>query len=184
ATLMFVSQTETLSSMNYRMMSQARYGAESGIHQAANYLLSTAYTDVEPGTAADPFAPFPGVYDTSGPAVTFNDGGVKREVRLSSDPTIAAYYPIGAVKTDFANIATGSLDGASGTVSYTATARLLAMRQIDNRMTDKKNTLQTWEITAKGRLTGTQTAEVEVSAIIDVQPFSLYTYAAFADDTG
>ena len=28
--LMFVSQTETASSMNYRLMSQARYGAESG----------------------------------------------------------------------------------------------------------------------------------------------------------
>src|SRR5215467_1936341 len=36
----------------------------------------------------------------------------------------------------------------------------------------------------QGKLTGAQTAEVEVSAIIDVQPFSLYTYAAFADDTG
>lgn len=184
ATLMFVSQTETLSSMNYRMMSQARYGAESGIHQAANYLLSTAYTDVEPGTATDPFAPFPGVYVTNGSPVKWNNGGVKKDVILSSDPGVAQNYPIDAVKTAFANAATGTLDVASGTVTYTATARLLAMRQIDDRMTAKKNTLQTWEITAKGKLTGTQTAEVEVSAIIDVQPFSLYTYAAFADDTG
>jgi type II secretory pathway component PulK len=28
ASLMFLSQTETYSSMNYRLMSQARYGAE------------------------------------------------------------------------------------------------------------------------------------------------------------
>jgi hypothetical protein len=34
--LMFVSNTETLSSHNYRLMSQARYGAESGLHTAAN----------------------------------------------------------------------------------------------------------------------------------------------------
>ena len=39
ATLMFLSQTETYSSMNYRLMSQARYGAESGLHRANNYLL-------------------------------------------------------------------------------------------------------------------------------------------------
>ena len=44
ASLMFLSQTETYSSMNYRLMSQARYGAESGIQKAANHLLST---DVE-----------------------------------------------------------------------------------------------------------------------------------------
>ena len=41
ASLMFLSQTETYSSMNYRMMSQARYGAESGIQKATNYLLNT-----------------------------------------------------------------------------------------------------------------------------------------------
>ena len=72
-TLMFVSQTETASSMNYRMMSQARYGAESGIHQAANYLLSPAYTNIEPGTATDPFNPFPGVYVTNGTSVQWNN---------------------------------------------------------------------------------------------------------------
>ena len=48
---MFVSKTETLSSHNYRLMSQARYGAESGIHQATNYLLSNAYLNVSPGSA-------------------------------------------------------------------------------------------------------------------------------------
>ena len=43
SSLVFVSQTETLSSHNYRLMSQARYGAESGLHKAANYLLSSAF---------------------------------------------------------------------------------------------------------------------------------------------
>src|SRR2546421_10865428 len=44
ASLMFLSQTETYASLNYRLMSQARYGGESGVHKAANYLLSAAYT--------------------------------------------------------------------------------------------------------------------------------------------
>src|SRR5262249_31776659 len=117
-TLMFVSQTETASSMNYRMMSQARYGAESGIHQAANYLLSAAYTNVEPGTATDPFNPFPGVYTTNVSPVLWNNS----EVRLSSEPGVTQNYPINSVKTDFANAATGTLNVLSGTVTYTATA--------------------------------------------------------------
>src|SRR5262249_62153497 len=55
SSLIFVTQTETLSSMNYRLMSQARYGAESGVHSAANYLLNTY---VAPGAAGDPLGNF------------------------------------------------------------------------------------------------------------------------------
>ena len=39
--LVFVSRTEALSSLNYKTMSQTRYGAESGIHRVANHLLWT-----------------------------------------------------------------------------------------------------------------------------------------------
>src|SRR5207248_945011 len=53
ASLLFVSQTETWSSMNYRLMSQARYGAEAGVNSAVNYLVKTY---VPPGTVADPMA--------------------------------------------------------------------------------------------------------------------------------
>ncbi len=42
--LLFVGQSETWASMNYRMMTQARYGAEAGINQAANFLQSASYT--------------------------------------------------------------------------------------------------------------------------------------------
>ena len=40
ASMMFLAQTETASSINYRLMSQARYGAESGVHAATNFLLN------------------------------------------------------------------------------------------------------------------------------------------------
>src|SRR6201984_2848152 len=46
--LLFVGQSETWASMNYRMMTQARYGAEAGVNQAANYIQNT-YT--QPTTA-------------------------------------------------------------------------------------------------------------------------------------
>ena len=49
ASLATVGRTETLSSLNYKTMSQARYGAESGLHSAANYLI---HTYVPPGVDA------------------------------------------------------------------------------------------------------------------------------------
>src|SRR5438105_5764486 len=50
--LMFLSQTETSSSRNYRTMSQARYAGEAGIHKAINYLLNT-YTNPSSYTSYD-----------------------------------------------------------------------------------------------------------------------------------
>ncbi len=41
ASLATVGRTETMSSLNYKTMSQARYAAESGLHSAANYLIHT-----------------------------------------------------------------------------------------------------------------------------------------------
>src|SRR4249920_3919459 len=71
ATLMTVAQTETDSSHNYRLMSQARYGAESAIHKTTNYLLNTY---VPPATlnVADPIA----AYNTTVSPVTWNNAPV------------------------------------------------------------------------------------------------------------
>ena len=67
AGLMVLADSETYSSMNYRMMSQARYGAEAGVNRAANHLM-TAYQ--VPGTVADPLA----AYDMTVSPVTFPNG--------------------------------------------------------------------------------------------------------------
>ena len=62
--LMFVAQTQTYASMSYRLMTQARHGAESGAQKAVNYLLNS-YTP--PGGASDPIS----VYTTTtSPAFT------------------------------------------------------------------------------------------------------------------
>ena len=54
ASLMFLSQTETYATMNYRMMSQARYAGEAGVQKAAHFLLdSTQYTVPAVGAADD-----------------------------------------------------------------------------------------------------------------------------------
>ena len=56
ASLMFLSQTETYSTQNYRMMSQARYGAEAGVQKAGNFLFDTTQY-AKPGTVAGDAAP-------------------------------------------------------------------------------------------------------------------------------
>src|SRR6266536_3888619 len=67
ASLMFLSQTETYSSLNYRLMSQARYGAESGVHKTANYIL---YTYKAPGNLGANAADLIGSYDITKSPVT------------------------------------------------------------------------------------------------------------------
>ncbi len=58
ASMMFLSQSETWASMNYRLMTQTRYGAEAGVHAAANFLLNN-YVPPAP-TAGTPPPPPPG----------------------------------------------------------------------------------------------------------------------------
>jgi hypothetical protein len=172
--LMFVSQTETWSSYNYRLTSQARYGAESGIHRAANHLL---YAYVAPETGgADPLAN----YNTTVSPVTF-DG---EPVVLSSDAAVEPNYPIDAIQDAFADATTGSLDVTNGSVNYTASATLLSMRQFTDVYAGASRTVQTWLITAVGEVPGPRTAKVEASAIVERQVSPVFTYAAFATHSG
>src|SRR6266851_3073747 len=60
ASLMFLSQSETYASMNYRIMSQTRYAAESGVQKASNFLLDPVFYPT-PGSGTDLLAN----YDTS-----------------------------------------------------------------------------------------------------------------------
>lgn len=177
ASLMFVSKTETLSSHNYRLMSQARYGAESGIHTAANYLLSGTYSAAAPGItgSGDPLAN----YVTTVSPVTYNGAPVV----LSWDSS-ASNYPITAVKTAFAAAAQGTLDVKDAPVTYKARATLKSMRQISDAFTGSLITLQTWDVTAEGSITGARNATVEVSSLIERQTTPVYAYAAFATDNG
>ena len=173
SSLMFVARTETLSSLNYKTMSQGRYGAESGVHVAANHLM---FTYAPPGTPADPIDN----YDMSASPVTFNGNPVV----LSSDPNVAANYPIAAVSAAFDAATTGTMNVGSGSVGYGARATLVSMRQVPDAYSGASVTLQTWEITGIGTIGGVGSANVEVSAVIDRQMVSAYRYAAFSTFDG
>jgi Tfp pilus assembly protein PilX len=176
ASLMFLSQTEAYSSMNYRLMSQARYGAESGIQKAANYLLNNYATPTPAG--ADPLA----AYNLNTSPVTLVANG--NAVVLSGDNTLKqSNYPVAAVQTAFAAAAKGTMASGATNVTYAPYATLLSMQQI-NLYSGGQATIQTWQITSQGSITTGRTAQVEVSAILETQPVPASLYAAFATSGG
>lgn len=174
AGMVHVARTESVSSASYTSMSQARYAAESGVAAAANYLLSSAYEGVMPGTAGDALAN----YSLTLSPVTLAGG---QPIVLSSDVGTPSNYPVAAVVTAFQAASSGTLAVGSGTVAYTARATLLGMRQIPDSITGDMLTLQTWEITGVGRrAAGLGSGEVEVTAVIDRTTRPVFSYAAFA----
>lgn len=167
--MMYVARTETLSTLNYRTMSQGRYGAESAVNRAAHHLLHQ-YT---------PPTDFTG-YDVTALPVTYN--GVP--VLLTSEPGGSSNYHDSGAAEAFAAAARGTLDVSDAVVSYAARARLLSMRRVQHAYTGLPVTIQKWEITGIGTIAGAGSAAVEVTAVIDRQIVPAYEYAAFASYSG
>src|SRR5262245_61929570 len=172
ATLIAVSTTETNSSFNYRQMSQARYGGESGINEAVNYLLNTYV----PPTKADLDA---GPYDLTKSPVQWNNAPV-----VLSSNAAQSHYPDDGIATAFAAASQGSLDMKNASVAYTTVATLRSMRSLTDAYSKQPVTIQTWEISGSGSIAGPKTALVEVSSVLERQPVPIYGYAAFATFEG
>jgi hypothetical protein len=171
SSLMFLSQTETYASMNYRMMSQARYAGEAGVNKAADFLLDDAQYTIPTTGGADDLAN----YDVSTSPVEF--GG--NPVVLSTDDT-EANYPVAAVQAAFKAAAAGTLAaGSNNSVGFTARAELITMQEFA-AYGGTPNVVQTWRITGIGNLDGAREATVEVEALIETPKVSATPYAAFA----
>jgi Tfp pilus assembly protein PilX len=175
--LMFLSQTETWSSLNYRLMSQARDGAEAGINSAANFIINN-YTP--PSTVTDPISNYNIVGVT---AVQYPAGATTgHDVVLSADSSASSNYPVSSVQDSFntANAGKGSITAGYTTVKYNTYAKLLYMQQASLYGSPNPGTIQTWEITSDGSIGGARGAQVEVSAILERQIGPTFKYAAFA----
>jgi hypothetical protein len=172
--LVFVSRTETLSSLSYKTMSQTRYAAESGVHRAANHLLWTYVPPIDPAQMA--------LFDITQSPVRVVANGRPAFLGTSAG---TSNYPDAAQVDAFVAASQGTLDVNVGTVGYSSTALLLAMRQIPHPFFPGQwITLQSWQITGTGTAGGAGSAEVEVSAIVERQAVPVYRYAAFATDPG
>jgi hypothetical protein len=173
ASLTVLSLSETYGSMNYRLMTQARYGAEAGVHKTVNFLI---YNYSDPPTGADTLA----LYDYSRSPVLAANG---QPVILSAANDVTANYPVQAVQDLYHAAGTGSLVFGNANVQYQASAKLIAMRQVDVYGSTTPVTVQTWLITSDGTTTGARNAKVEVTATLEREMIRLYQYAVFATAT-
>ena len=172
--LMFLSQTETSASRNYKTMSQARYAGEAGVHKAMNYLMSDAYTTTLAGTYGSLTT---GVYP-----VQWNGADVTLNPTTSGTPT----YPNSTVRAVYAAMFSGTandLPAGSANLKYTATAKLLSMQPVNVYGSNTKY-IQTWQITATGTVQGPLPATVDVTAILERDIAPAQTYAVFATGNG
>jgi Tfp pilus assembly protein PilX len=172
--LLFMARAETWSGMNYRMMTQARYGAEAGVNKAANFLQSTSYTAPTATQIATNFT------TTSSPVLYGGSPAV-----LSANSSLGSNnYPISSDATGFASNATGSLATGNATVNYAAYAKLLAIQSFTGYPSANSAVVEKWEITSDGTISGVRNAQVRVSAIMERQKSPTFAYAAFATATG
>jgi len=171
--LMFLSQTETWSSFNYRLMSQARDGAESGINSAANYIVNTY---VEPGGVADPTT----AYATTASPVTCCGNN---NVSLTTISGHTSSYPVSSVQTAYNTngVGKGSITAGNVTINYNTQADLISMHTAFQPFGSTTNTtVQTWKITSDGSISTVRAAKVEVSAILEQHITPTFNYAVFA----
>jgi Tfp pilus assembly protein PilX len=179
ASLMFLAQTETYASMNYRMMSQARYAGEAAVQKASDFLLDAVqYSVPTDANATDPL----GNFDRTRSPVRCAGGGctVGDPIVLSATAAVTSNYPAASVQTDFNLAAQGSLPaGTLTTVNYGAYATLIAMQEF-KAIGGTQNVVQTWEITGIGSLAGSRPATVEVVAVVETPKVPANNYAAFA----
>ena len=173
ASLIMVSQTETWSSQNYRLMTEARYGAESGVHKAANYLMNT-YTPPA-STGGDPI----GAYTTTTSPVKYGGNAV---VLTSSGS--GSNYPVSSVVTAYTNFVHGTLGAGTDAVTYDASAALVSMQQLTVYGSATPVTIQTWKIVGQGTINGPKSATVNVETILERQVQSVFAYAAFGTYNG
>jgi hypothetical protein len=175
ASLMFLSQSETWSGANYKMLTQARYGAEAGVNAAANYLM---YAYTPPTSTAG--------YNLNAYPVTDNNGN---PITLSSISGQQVNYPDATVENAFyaatnSQASNTSLAAGNTIVNYSATAKLLYMVRAMPFGSTTPVMIQTWELTGHGDIAGVRNAEVEVSAVMERQITPTFDYAAFATNNG
>jgi hypothetical protein len=203
--MMFLAQTETASSRNYRTMSQARYAGEAGIHRAISYLYNpnndaslynppSIFADY--GTTQSPVTCLSavncshvnllGACDASTVATAVNTGCI---VLVANYGGLSSNYPDATVRNAFSGAAQGTLavngsgsttNGALGTVGYGTAAILMSMRPVTVYGGFSK-VLQSWRIVSDGTAGPTTAlATVEVQATFERTLVPAETFAVFA----
>lgn len=186
--MMFLAQTETASSRNYRTMSQARYAAEAGVQEMANYLINTGF--VPSSASIDPTkspVPCTGIgcahtgtcssYTTIASAVANGCVVLGYSSATTNNPAGATHTP--ANSTLAVNASGVTNNAAFGTVTY-STAAILMSQQTIPVYGSSPGTVQTWLIVSDGTVPPSTSAIVEVSAVMEQMISDAETFAVFA----
>ena len=181
--LMFLSQTETSSTRNYRTMSQARYAGEAGVHKAINYLTSSAY--VAPTSVRQ-----------------LQPDGVAGHLHLRlyhhrpRRPVVAGVRELQLSGRDGGDrLQHGGAGDAGDQRRWHPEQRRAPdrhLRRLGEAHVDAPGrvygggtgVIQTWEITATGTVPGSLPATVEVTALLERHVVDAQTFAVFATGTG
>ena len=151
ASLMFLSQTETYASLNYRVMSQARYAAEAGVQKAANFLLDpTQYAMPTPVGGVGPVR----AYDTTKSPVPVQ----RRAGGAVGDGVGRIQLPGCGCENRVRGGGAGQPHGRATRRSRTsAYATLISMQKFES-YGGGQAVVQTWEITGDGGMQGSPKA--------------------------
>lgn len=160
ASVIFVADTDVLTTTNYRTLLQARYAAEAGAQVAANWL---AYTYTAPASTSS--------LDLTVTPVRYNGNPVV----LSATSGVTENYPDAPVQSAFRSaLQDVPLPGLLHT-SYSVTATLVSMVPGST-----SRPVQTWQITSQGTITGVRPGSVQVVLTIERPTAAQPGYAIFA----
>jgi Tfp pilus assembly protein PilX len=164
AAIIFVTQTETWSTSNYKAMVQARYAAEAGAQNTLNWLLYT-YTPPASMSAYD-LTKFP-----------VQDSATHSPIILSAMTGVTANYPDSTIQSAFSSaLKDTSVTGDGVPASYEVTAKLLTMLPGSGAFGTTLGIPQTWEITSQGNVAGVRNAQVQVVMRIERQGLPIFPY--------
>jgi Tfp pilus assembly protein PilX len=169
AGLVMLTQTETWTTTNYKMTTQARYAAESGLQETLNWLT---YNYTPPSTGLD-LTKSPVEYPV----------GSGSPVVLSAMSGVSANYPTASVQTAFsAALQDQPVSGMGVPATYSVRATLLHMRMVRG-IDGAPVAVQTWRVVSRGRLNSSDraAAKVELSADLQTPTGPLPPDAAFGD---
>ena len=181
AAIILVTQTETWSFSNYRMMVQSRYAAEAGAQNTLNWLLYN-YTAPTNMSAFD-LTKYP-----------VQDSATHNTIVLSAMTGVTANYPTAAntglspsVQTAFSSaLQDASVPGLGVSASYEVSATLLSMSPADgiSWLGGSGGAVQTWQIASQGNVTGIRNAQVQVVMNVQRTATPVFNYAVAATSTG
>ena len=153
ASIIFVTQSQIWTSINYRLTTQCRYAAEAGVQNTMNWIYYT-YTPPSPPSGSFITSTYP-VTCTAAPCT----GG---SATLSAVAAPAANYPDATQQTNFnTTLSNIAIQGLANT-TYSTYATLLAMNWPVSWLAVP---VQTWKVTSFGNITGVRNAQVQVTAV-------------------